>query len=69
MKLNKEQKERVDFVKNEIEVLQSAIDLKYIDLEESLPDHLSKSEKNWLWDYVMNPTWNPELAEEHIFEK
>lgn len=71
MKLNKEQKQKIDFVRNEIEELQSVIDLKYLNLVEPLRDSgsLSKSQEDWLWDYIMNPTCNSELTEWHLFEK
>lgn len=67
MKLNKEQKKLVDFTKNEIEELHSVIDLMYLQLVEDLGDSLSEDNEDWLFDYIMNPTCNPELAEDHLF--
>jgi len=69
MKLNKEQKKLVDFTKNKIEELHSVIDLAYLQLVEDLGDDLSADNENWLFDYIMNPTFNPELAEDHLFEQ
>ena len=69
MKLNKEQKKLVDFTKNKIEELHSVIDLAYLQLVEDLGDDLSADNENWLFDYIMNPTFNPELAEDHPLSK
>jgi len=69
MKLNKEQKNKVLALQEELIIFNQIIDQKYRFLVNDLGDDLSEENEGWLWDLCMNPTCNPDLAEEHLFEK
>lgn len=67
-KLNDEQRKLVDNARAEILVLNTIIDAKYLNLVDALGKDLSEDMEGWLFDYVYNPEWGPELAIENLFE-